>query len=71
MPTFYHRWPAKSNPWWMLRESVVAEKHTHFVFIVTELASRCVAHFTVVCGSSGHWAAQQLRNPTPLDEAPR
>ena len=42
-----------------------------FIFVIIELKSRRVVHFAVTRNPSDPWVAQQLRNATPLGEAPR
>jgi putative transposase len=42
-----------------------------FVFVIIELGSRRVAHFSVTRHPTDEWIAQQLREATPFGEKPR
>ena len=44
---------------------------TIFVFVIIELGSRRVVHVNVTRSPSDIWVAQQLRDATPFDKAPK
>jgi putative transposase len=43
----------------------------HVAFFIAHLASRCIVHVGVTDSPTDAWVAQQLREATPFDEAPK